>query len=794
MITTKRSSEEGVRVSVNSNNMFNAGHLVLPERQSSYSSGTGSKYDDYDYVWGDKLDVGRTAMLYDPVTYEKREQLLTSKGKDNYSNIHVPGILSNNNISVSSKGKNGSIRNSLTYNYHHGQYLNQKMNNFMYTVGGNIKAGNFTLDASASFHKRFYPQNLGGGSYGSWNYLYNFIVWTGAEFDVRDYRNYWKEGKEQQEQNWWTPRYYDNPYFTAYERTTSRDENRYNAQVNASYQIAPWLKATARAGADVAQARQEERTPYDTRRNDSKFALQMDNGFSINADAMLVADKKIGDFNIDGLLGASIFYYRYDRFSGETSGGLSMPGYYSLSASKSPVSTSTEFNKKEDQSVYGKIGLSWKNALFLDVTGRNDWASTLSASERSFFYPSAAGSIVLTEFLPEIKWLNFWKIRGSWTVTKTAPWVYTINQTYGSNSNVWNNLIGSSYPDVIRSSNIKPQTRREWEIGTAAWMLDNRLKLDVAYYQRLYYNNQSEAGISRTSGFRAALVNNDEQWIRKGAEVTLSGDIIRTRDFRWNATVNWATWKYTYAQLDDVYSSKEPWVGVGKEINTLEVMRWERSPSGELIHDNGKPLSLGYWSRPPTDPDWFWGFGHSLNYKQFSLNFSFDGRVGGYFFNRISQAMWMAGAHPGSDNQWRYDEVMNGAKNYVGQGVKVVGGAVEYDTFGNITSDTRVFAPNDVEISYEQYIRAYNDPNSRPREQNVNSQTFFKLRELSIGYQLPRQLSQKVKAENIQISFTGQNLLLWTKDAEYYDPDDFDYNRLPSASMRLVGFNVKVDF
>ena len=200
MITTKKGSmEEGLDISVNSSTMFNAGYLAIPDAQSSYSSGTGGKYDSYDYVWGDKLDIGHTAVQYNPNTYEWEEQPLVSKGKNNFRNFLEQGLSTNNNISVAWKGENGGFRTSLNHVYSKGQYPNEKLQKLTYSITGNAKYGNLTIEGGAIWNKRFYSNDRGSG-YGGGGYIYNLIVWTGTDYDVRDYRNYWVQGKEHQKQ------------------------------------------------------------------------------------------------------------------------------------------------------------------------------------------------------------------------------------------------------------------------------------------------------------------------------------------------------------------------------------------------------------------------------------------------------------------------------------------------------------------------------------------------------------------------------------------------------------------
>ena len=230
MVTTKRGKEEGLNVSINSNTMFDAGFLRLPEVQTSYSTGMNGKYNSEDFVWGDKMDIGRTAIQWDPIGMEWKDMPLISKGKNNFKNFLEQSIVTNNNISVVQKGKYGSVRTSLTHIYNKGQYPNTKLNKLTYTVSGDMKWKDLTFEGGLTYNKRFYPNNEGTG-YGTGGYIYSMLVWTGTDLDIRDYKNYWL--KKNEVQNWPNKVWYDNPYFIANEIIHSSDYDVVNGFMNA---------------------------------------------------------------------------------------------------------------------------------------------------------------------------------------------------------------------------------------------------------------------------------------------------------------------------------------------------------------------------------------------------------------------------------------------------------------------------------------------------------------------------------------------------------------------------------
>ena len=677
-----------------------------------------------------------------------------------------------------------------------GQWPNEKLNKFTYTASGTMNVGKFKADAGVTYNKRFYP-NMGGTGYGGSGYLYNLLIWSGADFDIRDYKNYWIPGKEGELSNWMDRSWYENPYLIANEVTSANDYNLVNAYIDASYDILPWLKANLRSGADYYGSKDEWKTPIGSTAGwGSKkgyYGIKESSGFSINNDLLLMAEKKLGDFNVDGFLGGSIYYWNTNSLTGETKNGIILPNYYSLNASVEPSTSSKSFSQKQVNSIYGKAAVSWRNAVFAEVTGRNDWSSTLPESTRSYFYPSVSGSIVLSEFIPMPSWTSFWKVRGSWTKTKYDVGVYDINKVYSITTNVWDDMTAAYNPTSLRSNDLLPSTSRTYEIGTALHFLQNRLRIDYAYYNKENYNNTRWATLSPTCGYTSTLVNYGETQVRKGHEITVSGDIIKNKDLTWTASFNWARDRYYYGDIDPVYSTQKPWVAKGERWDWISAYDYQRDSQGNIIHNSeGLPLINPYESiQGYTSPDWIWGLSTTLKWKNFTVDVTIDGRVGGLMFAQTDQALWNSGAHIDSDNQYRYEEV-NGNKTFIGTGVKLVSGSAEWDSFGNVISDDRVFAPNDIVVSYETYMTNMNPYVGTIRTQNLLDPTFIKLRNLAINYTLPKEWCKKICLQGLTVGIVGQNLLMWTKEFRFSDPD-WGEDSINTPSTRLIGFNVKFD-
>lgn len=802
MITTKKSGDKGFKVEVNTSDLFFGGYLAIPEAQSSYSTGSGGKFGDLYYVWGEKLDIGNTAYRWDPVTKSMKDLPLTSCGKNNFKNFLEFSMISNNSISVSTKGEHGSIHSTLSYMYNKNPYPNTHMNKMWYNIGGELKlTDKMLVETSLNYNHSYAPQTAGYG-YGT-GYIYNILVWTGPDYDIRDYRDYWLVPNERQ--NWFLSDWYDNPYFEAYEKLRAQEVSTVNGSLSFKYNISDWMTLQLRAGGVYTGEDVNIRSSVGTCSNNRNYWMDANKGYfrkdkssmiKMDYDALLLINKKIGEFSFDSVLGGSIYTYNYNALSARTKNGLSVPGFYSLKASIDPPEVTPTTSSKQVNSLFGTLTLGYKDTYFVEATGRNDWSSTLPTEENSYFYPSLSGSVIGSQIIKTPQWLPFWKVRGSWTISKRDLGIYALNQAFSVTSDAWNGLNSAKLPSSIRGS-VKPITDRTWEIGTSMFFFsDSRLKLDVAYYNKLTFNNTVSQTISASTGYSSRLMNIDEEYVRKGFEVTLNARIIDRAKFNWTSQINIGSSRRYYAKLDDEFSADKPWVKVGKRVDAYTFTGFQVDPDGNYIHgSNGRPIRSNYSSLYGyTDPDLEYGFINTFNIGRFTVSANIDGRVGGVTWSSTESNMIQSGTHPITDNQWRYDEVVNGLKNYIGPGVKVVSGEATYDKYGQILTDTRQFAPNDVQTSYESYWRnVYNYYDKL----FLQDKTFLKLRELSIGYNFKKDALKKAGISGMYIGLIGQNLLLLTTDFKFSDPDAFeggDDESLASPSVRYIGANIKIEF
>ncbi|SHJ55306.1 TonB-linked outer membrane protein, SusC/RagA family [Tangfeifania diversioriginum] len=795
IITTKNGrNTDGIQVDINSNNMFAAGFLALPEVQSSYGHGINGALAT-DYVWGPKLDVGDTGRQWNPVTKQWEDMPLISSGKNNFQNFLEQAVVSNTNISLSQAGENGSFRVSLNHVYNKGQYPNLNLNRTNFTVSGVMSATDkFTVEGYMGYNRQMAPQTFGQG-YGSQGYIYQILLWTGPDYDIRDYKDYWIIKDEKQ--NWLYDAWYDNPYMMAYERLNGEWLNKMNANLTLTYNLTNHLKATFRNGYDMYSNEYIRRNPININSGRGGFHQkglyrnQVSSGWSINSDFLLMYKKELfNDFDIDFLAGSTLYRYTDKNLVGATNNGLVIPGYYSLKNSRDPATVSSSVYRRQVNSIYSKLSFDYKDIIYFDVTGRNDWSSTHKEDTRSFFYPSVSSSIVLTELFEQPSWLDLWKVRGAWTVAKSPLGIYDNNQAYNTGQINWQGLLYADYPNDLINEFVLPNATRTYELGTSIYF-KKRLKFDFTHYNKLYYNQQRYAPISEASGFSSTLINTEEEHVRKGWEISVDYSLVDSENFSYNVGFNWSKSHIYYNKLDPNYSADNLWTGKGKRVDAYVSRYWLKDDEGNVIHrSSGLPWRSDYDKRwGYSDPDFIWGITNRINWKRFDVSVNFDGRIGGVMYNYTEHKMWDTGSHPDTDNQWRYDEVVNGETNYIGEGVKVVSGSVEFNNYGEIISDTRVYEPNDIKVSYQSYARNYGIGNM-----GIVSGTFLKLRDFSIGYNFPQSIAGKIGASNLYLSLTGQNVFLWTKEIKFADPDKGTDSDLTSPSVRYLGVNLNASF
>lgn len=814
LITTKTGDDIGEKteITLNSSTMFTAGYLTLPEQQSIYGTGDFGQYSYLDgkgggvydglWTWGPKLDQKdpttpsgyfETVQYNSPIDPKTGKRIPTPfvSHKDNFRNFLQQGLTTSNNVSISHKFKEGSFRISLNQLYRRGQTPNTDLKRFGVNMAANYNITRKLHINASMIYNYTYSKNRPWSGYGNSHPYYNILVYMGANNDIRDLRNYWEEGQEGYAQRNWNHVWFNNPWFVAEEYTRPYSEPELIASASLDYDITDDLNFMVKAATDSKHQNQEECKPYAWVGNDrGLYSVGSDRRVDVNLDAMLSYKKRFGEFDLDAMLGVSLFNYQRNYLFSTTEGGLQQPDLYNLSNSQNTPSTTSKIERRRMAGAYGSVTLGYRDAFYLSFTGRNDWSSTLNKNNRSFFYPSVAFSALIAEAVKLPKAVSFWKVRASWAkVGFDQSTVYMLQDTYSFNT-YWDGNAAFTPPTTIIDPNIKPYFTSSFEVGTDLRFFGSRLRFDFSYYRTYDEGQIQKVDINQSSGYEEMLTNGND-YRREGYELMVGATPIKTKDWKWDISFNWfQTRKY----LDKIYNGAYNYnnLKVGDRADALYESVWQRDPQGNFIvfENNGRPIEdpfkrvIGY-----AGADWEFGISSTLRYRNWSLSFDIAGRVGGVIRSDLNARMIEAGTHkltaaPERELDWTK------TPSYIpSNAVVVVDGDIEYDDHGNVLYDTRGYAPSTTPVYFKSWI-GYMGKLNGPYTMGYNlfKGDFIKLRTMSVGYDFSDLLSGSRIFKGLELSVIGTNLLIWKK-LDNEDPDAA-YKNFSYPTERMIGFNL----
>ncbi|HEX8426661.1 SusC/RagA family TonB-linked outer membrane protein [Hymenobacter sp.] len=858
LITTKRGTKDarGFSLEVNSSTMLDQSFLAIPKVQDQYGpgdhgvysfvDGRGAGQNDGDYdVWGPALD-GRLLPQYDspidPATGKRIPTPWTARGKDNLTRFLQTGVLTTNNIAIGVGNEKYDLRVSGSHSFQRGIVPNTKLNivNFNVTTGVNFTP-KLRWESNINYNRQFTP-NFPDVNYGPNSLIYNTVIWGGADWSMDDMRNYWQPGKEGTQQIYAEYQRYNNPYFVAYEWLRGHYKTDVYGYSSLRYKFNDHLSITGRTQITTWDLLRTEKLPYSATtygREEARGDYREDKRtlFENNTDVLATYNQDISSaFSLQALVGANLRTYRYNS-SYVSTDYLNVPGLYNFNNSRNPLRAASFQSEMGVRSAYYSADLTFRKAVTLSTTGRVDQLSTLPSKNDTYFYPSVALSTVLSDYLPTMGPVSFLKARASYANVKSGLTSNTIGATpagsyplgYGdqyqssydgpsyANSSfystplVYNNQPAAYYTNTLNNPNIKPEESSAIEAGLDVRFLQNRLGLSGTYFvtdngPRIYNLPTSE-----TAGYTSQLVNAITTR-KKGWEVSLTGSVLSNPNgLNWDVLVNWSTYR---ERLQEIYpgvtelpssvfvlgSSGARTIKVGERVDQYFSSAFVRTPDGQLINDaGGRPLNTPVAQRLGfVDPDWVWGINNRFRYKALTFSFQFDGRVGGVIEDYVQRQTFRGGRHiettEGAMGVARAQDVL-GVRSYVGPGVVVANGAaINYDVNGNVTNYGELqFAPNTTATFLQDYISRYYST----LEANVISRSFAKLREVTIGYQVPHQWLEGRFIRQASVSVVGRNLLYFAEKKDI-DIDQFAGRQgssdLQTPTLRRYGINLNLTF
>lgn len=801
LITTKSGKgTKGLGVSFNASTQFDR-PMRLPDFQNSYGQGASDTFFQYidgsngdegvDESWGMPLDIGLEAVQW------------TSGGQyaepwvsqpDNVKDYFETGVLATQNIALAGANDKGNFRLSFTNLAQTGTLPNTDLKRQTISLNSGL---NLTDKLSADFSANYingHSDNRPVTGYTGQNPIQQFI-WSGRNVDfakLKDYKNLPLAttglGAGYSPVNW-NDRFQNNPYWAADNNINANQRDRIFGNVKANYKINDWLSFFVRSGLDYyteAQTRIRAKGIESTTNGNGFFQEYTETRFEANTDFLISLRKEIGtDFALAATAGGNRRDETFSQLSG-TAPELELPNVYNLTNVKSGVALQTAnfSSEKRVNSVYGSVNLAYKNYLFLDLTGRNDWSSTLPEGENSYFYPGVSVSATLSDiFEIESNTLSFLKVRGSWVQVGSDTGPYSLIQTFAFRA-PWGSVLSPSEANSLLNPQLKPEITTSIEAGVEASFWSGRLNAAVTFYNKTTNDQIIPVQISGASGYTSRNTNIGEM-VNKGIEIQLGGSPLKmSNGFEWNVVLNWARNINEVTELApglDALNLGGQWnvttqARVGQPYGTLFGPGFVKDPNGNIVHgDNGLPvIDPTYRVLGNVTPQWTGGITNTFTYKGIILDVLIDGRYGGDIYSMTTT--------------WgRYSGVLE--ETLLGRETGIVGKGV-------IDNGDGTFRPNDVVVTAEQYNKAaYSNDVA---ESSIFDGTYIKLRQVQLGYRLPNSLFGNLPFRDVTVSVVGRNLGLLYATIPHIDPETsfssgngnqgLEFGQIPTN--RSIGFNI----
>jgi TonB-linked SusC/RagA family outer membrane protein len=600
-------------------------------------------------------------------------------------------------------------------------------------------------------------------------------------------------------QNFWNPgsTLGLNPYFLLNRASNISTRQRGIVMASLSYDFSNALKLMVRGAYDVVNRSSEDKLSKDfySRALNGLYTVTKSYYSLFNGDFLLTYTRKIHkDWNFNINFGGNMQQQRNNSLSSNTGVGMVVPDFFTLSNTLAPATSYDPGPDIDIQSLYAFSHLGWKNALFLDITGRNDWSSTLPAAHRSYFYPSVGLSAVLSDLIPKLpEQISLAKLRASWAKVGSGGPAYMLNRKASFSSGGNNGFLQLN--SILPNPDLLPEQTNAYEIGLDISLFKNRLDLNVTGYKTNTLNQLFTVALPPGSGASQYFTNGGDVE-NKGIEIILSGILVRTGDFKWETNLNFSRNRNMVNKLND----ERPKLIVGSDQSFRDFVVIQGQPFGQIysigflrdakgnvvVGSNGVPLNTGSRSVSVANanPDWMGGITNSFSYKNLSLSFLIDHRQGGTVLS-VTNAMLMY--------EGLTEETLPGR----------AGGLIfGKNLFPDKTAVKADGTPNDIAVNAETFWRTLGGTVNPVGEAFVENMTNTRLREVMLGYTLPKSLLGNLPVSRVKLSLVGRNLFFIYRASHNLDPDISAGTNVLSEgqtsfappSTRSYGLNLKIDF
>ncbi len=800
VITTKSGKgTEGFSVDFNTSYMASrANHLN--NWQNEYGQGTDGIYSERsNKSWGPKMDGSQVPHWSNDPNWPTPTTSYTAQPNNKTTDFFQTGQNLATNIGVSSKGEHSVSYISYTFTDAKGIIPKNELQR--HNLSARVTSSFFdklTIDTKINVIREQMDNRpaTGGGYENPVRALYKMPP-NIKSADAQMYQYTDPEGLVKQ--HFWLPNINapSNPYWAVNNVNRNNLQDRILAMMSIDYDITEHLNFRVRTSLDASSSTNETKYNNDFYivADDGRYNKQSQRTHEWNTDAFLNYNRDFGqDWSVDVTVGGNI---RKNEFSRTRVGigrdsPLNVPNLFAI-GNFSIITADEQFRQREVQSVFGFATIGWKNAIFLDVTARNDWSSTLSPANWSFFYPSVGLSVVASDLVTLPDWWTFAKVRGNWAQVGNDTNPYQVSRAADIRGGGRGGFLQLS--TTVPAANLLPEQTTAIELGFDLRFFENRLGLDFLWYKSNSTDQLFRQSIPTPSGASNVFINGADIQ-NDGIELTFTASPIKSRDFNWDLFFNFGANNSTVvklaAGLDQLNVGSASFLRqfrliAGEPWGDVYSRGFERDDQGRVIVEtDGTPRTTSGLDVQVANfnPDWLGGFGNSFTWRNLSLSFLIDIRQGGTIVSNTNAIMFADGVT---------EETLIGR-----DGNMVFGG----NFFGGETAVQADGSPNTVATNAEIMWNKLGGRNAPVGEAFVLDASNSRLRELIIGYSFPTSSLSNTPFTHVKVSFVGRNLFFITNAAGNVDSelivstatnaDGFESFGLPP--VREFGINLKFGF
>lgn len=797
IIETKRARAGVVNISLNNTFMIMDPSIPI-EFQDEFGQGNGGTYNPHsEMAWGPRMN-GQMVDHWSLDPADAGSQYPYTNQPGNRQDVFQNGYNLASNLVASVGGEKTQAVFSYTFTDSEGTLPGNKLQRNDISVRLNSQlTDRLSLDSKISFLRQVINNQLdqGASNFNPVMQIYRMPPNIRTE-DARNFEYTNADGLNQQ--NYWNPSTTlgANPYWTLNRVPQVNIRKRTMLMTSLIYDFTDAVSLMVRASYDGANNSVEESLYNNTfvRAELGRYIVGEGNSELFNGEFLLLFDKSLNDtWHFNANFGGNIRKERSRNLSSNTGVAMIVPNFFALSNTNQVLSSFNPGSNQDIQSLYGFGQIGWKNSIFMEITGRNDWSSTLPAANRSYFYPSLGLTAVISDLVQLPGLFTFLKLRGSWAQVGNSAPPFMINRTATFRAGGNNGFLQLS--STLPNTDLRPEKTISSEVGLDVRFFDNRLGLDITAYQTSTQDQLFTIALPVGSG-AAQYFTNGGNVENKGIEMLLSSSPVQGGDFNWDLNMNFGLNRNLVKEISDerprIVIGNDPYVREfvveqGAPFGEIYSRGWVRDDEGRVIvNNNGMPqITPGRTVKIANfNPKWSGGISNFVSYKNFSASFLIEHREGGNLVS-MTNAILFAEGHT--------------QQTLVGRATGVVFGG---NVFSNETAVLEDGTINNISVDAEAFWNGVGGRNTPVGEAFVEDATNTRLREFTLGYTINKSQWTGLPVSNMTFSLVGRNLFFLYRASDSIEPDYMvgispdaeGFQSFAPPTTRSYGFNLKIDF